>query len=272
MQSSQSAWGFIFDPTRHAGDEETQNRQGGKPKGKQAGETRQADSEAAPEARRSRATWETGTGRRRKRMRKMRGSPQVPFATEPAESDPGRPGDRAEGKTGRRFGGASRAESPAGAGGFTPRRKPQANRRRYREGRLRGNLQTDHRHRRKDAGPGNRSTASPAKPDLQHTGGATRRRRASGPQARYAVGKPAASRQLGGPGKRPPGQPGARPTGAVHGRARGAIRGSRRRRGSSARAAGKPEVRRRPNRKMQPARGNSPTAASAGLNGSKRDS
>lgn len=131
---------------------------------------------------------------------------------------------------------------------------------------------TDHRHRRKDAGPGNRSTASPAKPDLQHTGGGTRRRRASGPQARHAVGKPAANRQPVEPGKRPPGQPGARPTGAVHGQARGAIRGSRRRRGSGARAAGKPEVRRRPNRKMQPARGNSPTAASAGLNGSKRDS
>lgn len=73
--------------------------QGGKPKGRQAGETGRADSEAAPEAQDSRATWKTGTGRRRKRMRKMRGSPQVPFEAEPAESDPGRPGDRAEGKT-----------------------------------------------------------------------------------------------------------------------------------------------------------------------------
>lgn len=85
-------------------------------------------------------------------------------------------------------------------------------------------------------------------------------------------GNPERAGSLAGWGYRPPGQPGARPTGAAYGQARGAIRVSRRRRGSGAWAAGKPEVQRRPNRRMQPARGNSPTAASAGLNGSKRDS
>jgi len=84
---------------------------------------------------------------------------------QPAESDPERSGDRADGTTGRRSGGESRAESPAGAGRSTPRRKLQADHRRYRKAVNGATRSTDCRHRRKDAGQGNRPTASPAKPD-----------------------------------------------------------------------------------------------------------
>ncbi len=55
----------------------------------------------APDDGRFRATWKFGR-QAQPAERRMRGNPQAPPKARPAESDPGRPGDRTAGKTGRR--------------------------------------------------------------------------------------------------------------------------------------------------------------------------
>jgi len=75
MQSSQSAWGFIIDPTVAVQSGATCNGGDGAEGQGSRGNPDGLSSKAAPKAQDSRATERKGTGRRRQRKRKMRGNP-----------------------------------------------------------------------------------------------------------------------------------------------------------------------------------------------------
>lgn len=272
MQSSRAAWGFIIDPKPPRWREATQNQPSGWSKGKAAGETRTQRPEASAEGPGIQGNLETRGRSALAAARKSRGNPEVPPKPRPEESDPGRPGDRADGKTGRRFGGVSRAESSAGAGRFTPWRKPQADHRRYRRDRRRDNPDTGRRQRREDARAGKpahgiaQSRTCTAGGATRTTAQAARRQQASSGETRSRSATCGARET--GPRGNPEPAPLAQP---MDRRVRGNSY-SRRRRGPAQQPAGKPAAAARTKPEDAVRAGRPVKTASAGLNGSTNDS